>query len=310
MLYLTEPDVLKLLPMPRAISLMRQVFTDLAQNKAVNQPRHRVILPTGSVLHYMAAGNESYFGAKVYATNLRTGAHFLFLLYRSADAAPLAIIEANHLGQIRTGAASGYATDLLARENADTLAIIGSGFQAEAQVDAIAAVRPLREIRVWSRKPERRERFAETLRAKGHANVSIAASAEAAVRGAAIVVTSTNSKNPVFEAEWIAEGTHINATGSNQANRRELPAEILSRATLIAVDSKEQAKMESGDLLLASEEEWDGHNLVELQEVSGRTDSRAITIFKSNGLALQDVAAAGWVYEEAVRLGIGAPIPA
>lgn len=308
MLYLRERDVLKLLPMPRAIALMRQVFEELAQKKAVNHPRRRLILPTGTVMHYMVAGDDQYLGAKVYTTNLKTGAHFLFLLYRSADAAPLAIIEANHLGQIRTGAATGYATGLMARKDAATLGIIGTGFQAETQVDAVAAVRPLREIRVWSRKPEKRERFAEKLRAKGY-SVSVAASAEAAVSNAAIVVTATNAKEPVFAAEWIAEGTHINATGSNQANRRELPADILNRAALVAVDSKEQAAMESGDLLLPHEQEWDRQNLVELADVHGRTDDRAITIFKSNGLALQDVAAAGWIYEEAVRLGLGFPIP-
>jgi ornithine cyclodeaminase/alanine dehydrogenase-like protein (mu-crystallin family) len=295
--------------MPRAIALMRQVFEELAQKKAVNHPRRRLILPTGTVMHYMTAGDQQYLGAKVYTTNLKTGAHFLFLLYRSADAAPLAIIEANHLGQIRTGAATGYATDLMARKDAATLAIIGTGFQAETQVDAVAAVRPLREIRIWSRKPEKREQFAERLRAKGLKGVSIAASAEAAVAGAAIAVTATNSKDPVFAAEWVAEGTHINATGSNQANRRELPADILSRAALVAVDSKEQAAMESGDLLLASEEEWDRQNLVELADVHGRNDDRAITVFKSNGLALEDVVAAGWVYQEAARLGIGFPIP-
>jgi ornithine cyclodeaminase/alanine dehydrogenase-like protein (mu-crystallin family) len=260
-------------------------------------------------MHYMTAGDQQYLGAKVYATNLKTGAHFLFLLYRSADAAPLAIIEANHLGQIRTGAATGYATDLMARKNADTLAIIGTGFQAQTQVDAVAAVRPLHEIRVWSRKLEKREQFAQRLRAKGHLGVSIADSAEAAVAGAAIIVTATNAKDPVFAAEWITEGTHINATGSNQANRRELPADILSRATLVAVDSKEQAAMESGDLLLASEEEWDRQNLVELADVHGRRDDHAITVFKSNGLALEDVVAAGWIYQEALRLGIGFSIP-
>src|SRR5579863_2053250 len=134
MLYLTEQDVLRLLDMPRAISLMRDAFAGLADGRVVNHPRRRLILPTGSVLHYMAAGNQTYYGAKVYSSNPKTGAHFLFLLYRSDDATPLAIIEANYLGQIRTGAATGYATDLMARPDAHVLGVIGSGFQAETQV--------------------------------------------------------------------------------------------------------------------------------------------------------------------------------
>src|ERR1700760_2448820 len=121
MFSLTERDVLRLLDMPRAIALMRDAFAGLAAKRVVNHPRRRLILPAGSVLHYMAAGNESYFGAKIYSSNPKTGAHFLFLLYRSDDATPLAMIEANYLGQIRTGAATGYATDILARREAEVL---------------------------------------------------------------------------------------------------------------------------------------------------------------------------------------------
>jgi len=148
MLYLTEKDVLRLLDMERAITLVRDAFAGLASGQVVNHPRRRVVLATGSVLHYMAAGDQRYFGAKIYSTNPKTGAHFLFLLYGSNDATPLALIEANHLGQIRTGAASGYATDILARKDARSLGVIGTGFQAETQVAAIATVRDLTEIRV------------------------------------------------------------------------------------------------------------------------------------------------------------------
>src|ERR1700690_4261976 len=129
MLYLTEPQVRDLLPMKASIDLMQTAFERLASGDALNQPRRRLVLPTGSVLHYMAGSDGEYYGAKVYATNPKHGAHFLFLLYRADDAAPLAIIEANHLGQIRTGAASGLATKFMAREDATTLAIVGSGFQ-------------------------------------------------------------------------------------------------------------------------------------------------------------------------------------
>lgn len=308
MLYLTEQDVLRFLDMPRAISLVRDAFARLAAGHVVNHPRHRLILPTGSVLHYMAGGIQSYFGAKVYSSNLKTGAHFLVLLYRSDDATPLAVMEANHLGQIRTGAASGYATDLLAREDAHTLGVFGSGFQAETQVEAIAAVRRITKIRVWSRKPDRRELFAARLREKGFGDALTAESPESMTRAADILVTATNSKEPVFDASWVSPGTHINAMGSNQANRRELPAGILQRAALITVDSREQAEMESGDLLLArAEGAWNG-DVIELAEVTGRRGRDDITIFKSNGLAIEDVVTAGWVYEQAVKEGAGYPI--
>ncbi len=297
--------------MPRAIQLMREAFAGLAAGRVVNHPRRRLILPNGSVLHYMAAGNEGYYGAKVYSSNPKTGAHFLFLLYSSADATPLAIIEANYLGQIRTGAASGYATDVLARQDAQVLGVIGSGFQAETQVAAIAAVRNLTGIRVWSRKAGRREAFAAKLREQGFSGVVVAESAEAVVRHADILVTATNAKDPVFDAAWVSPGTHINATGSNQARRRELPPEILGRAAVVAVDSKEQAEMESGDLLLARAAGiWNGENLVELQDVSGRPEPGAITIFKSNGLAIEDVVAAGWVYERSCQSPRRVELPA
>ncbi|HEY3836956.1 MAG TPA: ornithine cyclodeaminase family protein [Bryobacteraceae bacterium] len=308
MLYLTEQDVLRFLDMPRAIALVREAFSGLGAGRVVNHPRRRLILPTGSVLHYMAAGDPHYFGAKIYSSNPRTGAHFFFLLYRAEDATPLALIEANHLGQIRTGAATGYATDVLARPEAHVLGVIGSGFQADSQVAAVAAVRKLTEIRVWSRKPDSREAFAARLRQQGLSGVNAMDSAEAVVQGADILVTMTNSKDPVFEAGWVSPGTHINAAGSNQAKRRELPAAILNRAALIAVDSKEQMEMESGDLLLArAEGSWNGE-VVELSAVNGRRKADDITIFKSNGLAIEDVMAAGWVYECALKEGAGKPL--
>src|SRR5580658_3484082 len=159
-LYLSEDDVLACLPMSKAIELVERAFHQLADGSAVNQPRRRVILPTGSVLHYMAAGTPEYFGLKAYSANAKTGAHFEVLLYQSSDGLPLATLEANHLGQIRTGAATGVATKYLAREDASVAGVIGSGFQARTQLEAIANVRRLREVRVWSRKAERREEFA------------------------------------------------------------------------------------------------------------------------------------------------------
>lgn len=310
MLYLTEKDVHDLLPMTACIDLMQKAFERLASGEALNQPRRRLILPTGSVLHYMAASDGQYYGAKIYATNPRYGAHFLFLLYRAADAEPLAIVEANHLGQIRTGAASGLATRFMAREDAATLAIIGSGFQARTQLEAMLAVRKITQVRVWSRNPAKRAAFA------AETNSRAVETAEEAVRGAQIVVTATYAKEPVLSSEWIAPGTHINAMGSNQANRREIPADLVQRADLIVVDSVEQARLESGDLLMAlDEQDWTSPRIVELKDVATeRTPARnspgRITLFKSIGLAVEDVIAAAHVYERARAAGIGSPVAA
>jgi alanine dehydrogenase len=299
MLYLTEQDVRDLLPMPVCIELMQTAFQRLAAGEAINQPRRRLILPTGSVLHYMAASDGEYYGAKIYATNPRYGAHFLFLLYRAADAEPLAIVEANHLGQIRTGAASGLATKFMAPADAHTLAIIGSGFQARTQLEAMRAVGKFDEVRVWSRDPAKRAAFA------AETNARAVDTAEAAVRGAQIVVTATNAKEPVISSEWIEPGTHLNVMGSNRANRREVPAELVRRADLIVVDSIEQARMESGDLVMALEEkDWSSPRIVELKDIvavgeSARTTPNEITLFKSIGLAVEDVIAAAFVYERA-----------
>ncbi len=316
-LYLSEEDVLACLTMPKAIELLDIAFRQLAEGTAINHPRRRVILPTGSVLHYMAAGTPEYFGLKAYSANPKTGAHFEVLLYQSSDALPLATIAANHLGQIRTGAATGLATKYLSRANAAVAGIVGSGFQAETQLEAIANVRKLREVRVWSRKPEKRAEFAKSCAAKFGLNVRAVETARECVEGADIVVTMTGSKEPVLAGEWISPGTHINAAGSNWATRRELPTDlILDRNALVAVDSVEVGKIESGDLLIPLQERSASavpaprFPAIEMADIiagkaPGRTDAAQITIFKSNGLALEDIAVAGYVYGEALQRGIG-----
>lgn len=312
MLYLTETDVRELLPMPTAVDLMESAFQRLRRQESINQPRRRLILPTGSVLHQMAAADGAFYGIKVYSTNPRSGAHFHFLLYDAANGKPLALMEANHLGQIRTGAASGYATRLLAKSDASTLGVIGSGFQARTQIEAMAAVRQLTRVRVWSRSEEKRRKFAEECSRDFGLNVEPAVSAESALREASIVVTATNAKDPVIESEWVAAGAHINVMGSNQALRREVPPDLVQKAALIAVDSIEQARLESGDLRMAfSEDDWRSPRLRELKSAPSRSNlpADAITIFKSNGLALEDVAAGAYVYEQALASGRGKPLP-
>ena len=292
MLFITEQQVRENLPMSVAVNVVRETFEALRSKNAQNQPRRRLHLPTGTVLHSMAGSFGKYLGTKVYATNARHGAaHFFLLLFDAETARPLALFDANHLGQIRTGAASGYATALLSNPGASTLAIIGTGFQARTQLDAMREVREFKDIRVWSRDETKRYNFAvETgTRAVG--------SAREAVQEADVVVTATWSKDPVIEDAWIAAGTHINAMGSNQAQRREIPSDLIARAGLIAVDSIEVAKIESGDLILAPVD-WSDPRIADLANVEERPAGDPVTIFKSNGLGVEDVSAAAYVYEK------------
>lgn len=295
MLNLTEREVQSLLPMDVAIERMRLAFESLARGTAQSQPRRRLTLPSGSVLHSMAGAFGKYFGTKFYSTNRKHGAHFFFMLFDAETAEPLALMEANFLGQIRTGAATGFAADLLANPGAATLAVIGSGFQARTQVEAVRAVRAIREVRVWSRDPDKRAQFARDSDARA------TETAEEAIRGADIVITATNSKDPVLEADWVRPGTLVNAVGSNIATRRELPAELIAQAELVVVDSLEQARMEAGDLILAG----DWRKAVELKDVSKHYLPDGVVIFKSVGLGVEDVAAGAWVYEKALEQGLG-----
>jgi alanine dehydrogenase len=292
MLFITEQQVREHLPMSTAVRLMRETFAALRDKTALNQPRRRLHLPTGTVLHSMAGAYKNYLGTKIYATNARHGqANFFFLLFDAETARALALFDANYLGQIRTGAASGYATALLAKPDASTLAIIGTGFQARTQLDAMREAREFKDIRVWSRNEKNRFSFA------AETSTRAVATGREAVEGADVVVTATWSKDPVLDDAWIAAGTHINAMGSNQAQRRELPSELIERADLIAVDSIEVAKIESGDLILAPID-WSDPRLVDLADVTERPAGNPVTIFKSNGLGVEDVAAAAHVYEQ------------
>lgn len=292
---------------------MKEAFAALADGKSLNQPRRRLQVASGAILHQLAGAHGKYFGAKIYSTHPKHGAWFLVLLYESETGRPRALIEANHLGRIRTGAASGLATSLMAKPDARVLGVIGTGFQAEAQIDAVLAVRPIERIQVWSRKEENRIRFVAACTRRLSVQVTAAATAREAVAGADVIVTATYARTPVLEADWVAPGAHINAVGSNHPQRRELPPEILDRAELIAVDSAEQAKIEAGDLLL-----WKGPDFATAPAVAelaflvkaprSRT-ANAVTVFKSVGLGLEDMAAGEWVYEEALRLGKGMPLP-
>lgn len=315
-LLLTETDVRSLLTMPMALEAVEAAFRRLADATAQVHPRRRLHLEGFSYLHYMAAadGTGGYEGLKIY-TSSRDGLRFLVPLFRAKTGELLAFIEADYLGQMRTGAASGVATKYLAREDSRTVGIIGTGLQARTQLEAVAAVRRIERIRVFGRDPGRRERFAREMTARLGVPVEAAPTAEAAVREADILITSTTSSIPVVEGRWLKPGTHINAIGANFPQKRELDAAAIDRANVIFVDSREQAKMEAGDLIQSFEgtpSRWE--NVKELADLvagraQGRTSREQITLFKSSGIAIEDVVTAGKVYELALERGVGREVP-
>jgi ornithine cyclodeaminase/alanine dehydrogenase-like protein (mu-crystallin family) len=227
----------------------------------------------------------------------------------------LALIEANYLGQMRTGAASGLATRLMAREDARTAGIVGTGLQARTQLEAVALARKLEQVHAFSRDATRREKFANEMTARLSLPVIAVATAEEAVRGADILITSTTSTKPVVEGRWLAPGVHINAIGVNFAGKRELDDEVVARCDVIAADSVEQSKLEAGDLIQAFGK--DGSRWAAVRELAqivsgkipGRTNRAQITLFKSNGIAIEDIVVGGRIYELARERKIGREIP-
>ncbi len=317
-LLLSEADVRAVLTMPDTVACVEAATKAHGQAKARNTPRHRIKMPRGT-LHVLAgadlAGPEGgYVGLKTY-TSFRDGIRFLTLLYSAENGRLLALVESDLLGMMRTGAASGVATKYLARQDADVLANFGTGWQARGQVLAVAAVRPLKQVRVYSRDAANREKFIEGLRDEVDAEFVSCESPAQALDGALIVATATTARDPLFPADAVQDGTHINAAGSNALIRREIDERLIRKAGLVVVDSRVQAQAECGDLLIPTERGWlDWDLLPELSEVvaghaPGRQNDQQITIFESQGLGLQDVTVAGLVYRKAVEAGLGSEVP-
>jgi alanine dehydrogenase len=315
-LLLTEADVRALLTMPVALDAVETAFRRLAGGTAILHYRQRLHIPNASYLHYMAAGDGEggYVGLKIY-TSSREGLRFLVPLFRAQTGDLIALLEADYLGQMRTGAASGIATRYLARADARTVGIVGTGLQARTQLEAIAAVRKLERVRAFGRDAPRRESFAREMAERLHVPVQAVGSAEEAVREMDILVAATTASEPVIAGGWLRPGVHINAIGANFPHKRELDEEAVLRADVIVADSREQSKMEAGDLIHAFRdhpERW--ASVLDLAEIvagrtPGRTDARQITLFKSNGIAIEDVVVAGRIYELAVERGMGRQIP-
>jgi ornithine cyclodeaminase/alanine dehydrogenase-like protein (mu-crystallin family) len=311
-LFLTESDVKSILTMPLALEAVENSFLRLADGSAQLHPRARLHLPGKSYLHYMAAADSvsGYMGLKIY-TSSKEGLRFVILLFSVETGELLAQLEADYIGQMRTGAASGYATNLLARKDARTLGIIGTGLQAHTQVEAISHARKIERVSVFGRDQQRREKFAADVSAKLSILVTAVSSAEQAVHDHDIVVTSTTSSTPVLEGRWLSPGTHLNAIGANFPQKRELDAETIRRCDLIVADSREQSKIESGDLLqMYADDQRRWSAVIELADIAsgkiaGRTRDDQITLFKSNGIAIEDIVVAGKIYELAKERGVG-----
>ncbi len=310
-LLLRERHVTELLDINTVIEAVEEVLRDQAEGLATNRPRYRVAMPA-SQLHVLAAGDKrlGVTGLKVYTAS-RKGTRFLVLLYDAESGDMLAMIEADRLGQMRTGAASGVATKYMSRESADTMGVYGTGWQAESQMMAVCAVRQIKSAKVYGRNAERREAFARKMTALLRIDVTAVASQEEAARDCSIIVTATSAREPVLKGEWIEPGAHLNVVGSNFLSKAEIDVQAVGRASVIAVDSIEQSKIEAGDLMPAIERgviTWE--SVTELGRiVAGRDRARAseddITLFKSNGIALEDISTALRVYKLARERGVG-----
>ena len=312
-LLITEREVEDLLDMPTALDAVEDILRQHAEGRATNHARRRVGLPTGG-LNVMFAGAPEIgaLGLKAY-TVARTGARFYTMLFDPEGGELLAIIQSDKMGQLRTGAATGVATKHLAREDAATLGVYGAGWQAESQLEAVAAVRDLTRVIVYSRNEESRKAFAEKMSEKLGIEVeTTSAPEEPAAQD--IVVTVTSSVSPVLFGEWLRPGAHVTAAGSNMLFKSEVDREVIKRSSVVCVDSREELGLEAGDLMPSLET---GVILPEeVQEIgdviSGRDPGRRgpedITFFASQGLALEDLAVARIVYDRAVAQDMGRDI--
>jgi len=314
-LLLRERDVEELLDMPTALEAVEEVLRQQGQGQAPNQPRRRVFVP-GGVLHVMSGAMLGWgvMGLKAYSA-VKGKVRFVVLLFSTDTGELLAIIEADRLGQMRTGAASGIATKYMARPDAAVVGIFGTGWQARTQVQAVCSVRMIREVRAYGRDPERRKRFCGDMEKVLKCPVKPAESPEGVVKGADIIITMTSSREPVFDGRLLERGQHLNVAGSNRAQNREVDDETIRRADRIVVDQIEDAQIESGDLVGPVERgitSWSRmHELgaVVCGKVPGRERPDEVTLFKSNGLAIEDVAAAWKVLERARAQGLGTEVP-
>jgi ornithine cyclodeaminase/alanine dehydrogenase-like protein (mu-crystallin family) len=310
--YLSDDVVARQLSIATAVDCVDAAFRDLARGNARNAARTRMAADS-SVMNVMWASAPAIgmMGVKSYVTAGRgetQGTTLSLLLYAMDTGSLVAHLEANRLGQLRTGAATAIATRAMANENPATLSIYGTGFQAQYQVMALLeTIKTITTVYVVGRNTNRRDDFIQRLSDQAHGVCFLPADARKAAESADIIVTATNSATPRFDADWLKPGTHINAIGSNAPDKREISREVLERASVILVDDRETAERECGDLLV---NQWDMARVGTLGELligkSARRSRRDdITIFESQGLALQDLMCGAAVVAAADGSGSG-----
>ncbi len=317
-LVLREKHVRSLLSMRDTVAVLDEAFCAQAQGKVINQPRSRLIFVNG-VLNILAAAAPTepfhVMGMKTY-TAFREGVRFVVLLFSTQTGQLLALVEADWLGSMRTGAASALATRYLARPDSTIVGLIGAGKQAVTQLMGICAlypaysICPVRSVYVYCRQAQEREIFCHEMTRLLNIEVIPVADARQAVEVADILITATTSREPVFEGQWLKPGCHINAIGSNWAQRREIDAATIQRCSLIVTDSVDQAQAEAGDLIIPVYERLlDWNRVHELADIVGdgpvRESSEDITLYKGLGIALEDVVTAAHVYHLARKQGLG-----
>lgn len=315
-LIVNQQEVARLLPMPECIEAMAQALKALAEGKVVLPLRQVMVLPDKkAALASMPAYSQALnaIGVKVITvfpdnTGTQYDSHQgAVLLFEAEHGSLRAIVDASEVTAIRTAAVSAVATRLLAREDAGDLAILGSGVQARTHLEAMLQVRKIRRIRVWSRTPEHARTFAERESRRHAVEIEPANSARGAVRGADIICTATSSREPVLKGDWVSPGAHINAVGASLPTARELDTELVKRCRLF-VDRRESALNEAGDFLIPRSEGaiGDDHIQGEIGEIlagkiAGRKSAKEITLFKSLGLAVEDLASVEHIYRRALE---------
>ena len=321
-LHLNRQDVEALLPMDECIEVVEGALRSLARGEGGQPLRSAHWMPDRHGLLVVMPGMlEGLAGVKVLTVIPENHLHGeeshqgMVLLFEAEHGRPLALLDATAVTGIRTAAASAVATRALARAEAGDLAILGSGTQARTHLEAMRAVRPLRRVRVWSRRPESAEGFARREGEKLGIAIEPMPSAREAVEGADLICTVTAATEPVLKGEWIASGAHVNAAGASTPRARELDGAAVARARLFT-DRRESLFAEAGDFLLARDEGavTDDHLLGEVGEVleekiPGRRSAEEITLFKSLGIAAEDLAAGALVYRKALKAGRGTALP-
>jgi ornithine cyclodeaminase len=322
-LVLDQNEVTRLLPMAECIDAMREALRALAKGDAMLPLRTVMRLPDGrGAFAAMPAylGSPSALGIKVItvfpgnegtALDSHQGA---VLLFEAEQGRLLSIMDASSITSIRTAAVSAVATALLARESSTRLAILGAGVQALTHIESMRSVRPIERVTIWSRHDGRAIRLSRKVREQFGLDARVVGAAVDAVADADIVCTTTSSREPVLEGAWLLPGTHVNAIGASLPSARELDSEAVRRSRLY-VDRQESTRNEAGDFLIPLREEVirEDHIVGEIGElllgqVEGRRSDEEITLFKSLGLAIEDLASAHHIYHKAIAAGIGTPV--